>query len=205
MNSSATIIKISTALVKAQKAMGNAKKDAENPFFKKKYADLNAIREACLPILNENGVSVLQPTCMIDGASFVETILLHESGEYISSITPILSVSANDPQKHGSGLSYARRYALQSIINIGADDDDGQEAVKPVTVKAAPPQEVKKEAPDKKDLAHAIKMIEKSETLETLKANRDALPKIIVTDASFITAAKKRYSVIMAEKPAPNV
>lgn len=57
----------------------------------------------------------------------------------------------------------------------------------------------------KKDLAHAIKMIKASDTVETLKANRDALPQIIVTDASFITAAKERYSVIMAEKPATNV
>lgn len=57
----------------------------------------------------------------------------------------------------------------------------------------------------KKDLAHAIKMIKASDTIETLKANRDALPQIIVTDASFITAAKERYSVIMAAQPATNV
>lgn len=57
----------------------------------------------------------------------------------------------------------------------------------------------------KKDLAHAIKMIKASDTVETLKANRDALPQIIVTDASFITAAKERYSVIMAAQPATNV
>ena len=62
MQSSNTITKISAALVKAQLEMGNAVKDATNPFFKSKYADLNAIREACLPILNKKGISEIQPT-----------------------------------------------------------------------------------------------------------------------------------------------
>ena len=54
--------------------------------------------------------------------------MLHESGEYISSLTPIITANHNDPQKHGSGLSYARRYSLQSICNIGAEDDDANKA-----------------------------------------------------------------------------
>lgn len=129
MNRSETIVKIAAALVKAQAEMGNAKKDAVNPFFKKNYADLNAIREAVLPVLNANGISVIQPTCVMDGKNYVETILLHESGEFISSLTEIVVDKANDAQRHGSGLSYARRYALQSITNIGAEDDDAQAAV----------------------------------------------------------------------------
>jgi hypothetical protein len=80
MNRSESIVKIASALVKAQATMGNAVKDSKNPFFKSNYADLNAVREACLPALNANGVSVLQPTVSIDGRSFVETVLLHESG-----------------------------------------------------------------------------------------------------------------------------
>lgn len=128
MNSSPTITKISIALVKAQSEMGNASKGATNPFFKSKYADLNSIREASLPVLNKHGITALQPTCVIDGIDYVETILLHESGEYISSFTRILSDKPNDAQKHGSGLSYARRYALQSILNIGAEDDDANHA-----------------------------------------------------------------------------
>ena len=108
--------------------MSNAKKDSVNPFFKKSYADINSIREAVLPALNAHGISVIQPTILIDGADFVETVLLHESGEYISSITRIVVDKVNDAQRHGSGLSYARRYALQSICNIGAEDDDGNKA-----------------------------------------------------------------------------
>jgi len=129
MNRSESIVKIASALVKAQSAMGNAIKDAKNPFFKSRYADLNAVREAVLPVMNANGISVLQPTVHIDGKSFVETMLLHESGEFISSLTEVIVGKANDAQQQGSGISYARRYGLQSLANIGADDDDGESAV----------------------------------------------------------------------------
>jgi hypothetical protein len=120
---------IAKALVDAQKQMGNAVKDSKNPFFKSKYADLNAIREAVLPSLNANKISVLQPTIIHDGKKFVQTMFLHESGEYISGLTEILSTKEFDAQAQGSGISYARRYGLQSLANVGADDDDGQAAV----------------------------------------------------------------------------
>lgn len=129
MNSSQSIAKISAALVKSQSEMSNAKKGATNPFFKSKYADLNSIREAALPVLNSHGITVIQPTTIIDGVDYVETILLHESGEFISSLTKVVVGKANDAQSHGSGLSYARRYALQSIVCLGAEDDDANAAV----------------------------------------------------------------------------
>jgi len=134
MNRSESIVKISAALVKAQSEMSNAKKGASNPFFKSKYADLNSIREAALPVLNAHGITVIQPTCVVDGVNYVETILLHESGEYISSLTQIVVDKVTDAQKHGSGLSYARRYALQSIVCLGAEDDDANAAVQPPKV-----------------------------------------------------------------------
>ena len=140
MNKSESIVKIASALVKAQAAMGNAVKDAKNPFFKSSYADLNAVREACLPALNANGVSVLQPTVHADGKAYVETVLLHESGEFISSLTEILCAKQNDPQAHGSGISYARRYGLQSLVNLGSADDDGEGAMGRQKQFNAPPQ-----------------------------------------------------------------
>lgn len=119
---------IASALLKAQMKMGNAKKDSTNPFFRSKYADLNAVREACIPFLNENGIVVLQPIVHIDGKNFVKTLLLHESGESIESLTEIIYNKVNDAQAQGSGITYARRYGLQSLVNIGADDDDGNKA-----------------------------------------------------------------------------
>lgn len=123
-----SIVKISTAFVAAQKEMSNAKKDSNNPFFKSKYADLNSIREAVIPVLNNHGIGVLQPTCSIDGRNYVKTILLHESGECLESLTEILFAKTNDAQAQGSGISYARRYGLQSMVCIGAEDDDANKA-----------------------------------------------------------------------------
>jgi hypothetical protein len=198
MNTSTTITKIAAALVQAQSEMGNATKDAINPFFKKTYADLNAIREAVLPVLNRNGICAIQPTIVIDGCDFVETILLHNSGEFISSLTRIVVDKVNDAQRHGSGLSYARRYALQSIVNIGAEDDDANKAVAPQQVK-----EKKVKAEDsvtiREEVKHALDKLELLTTVDELKEFKKILPAYIVKDASFVEAATFRYNLIMAE------
>lgn len=141
MNKSDSIVTIAKALATAQSEMGSATKDAKNPFFKSSYADLNAIREAVLPVLNRHKITVLQPTIEVDGHSFVETVLLHETGEFISSVTPIIAAKQNDAQSHGSGISYARRYGLQSFLCVGAEDDDGEKAMgraKPAYVSSTP-------------------------------------------------------------------
>ena len=124
---------ISKAILEAQKEMDSATKGSSNPFFKSKYADLNAIREACMPALHKHGISVLQPTVHIEGKNFVKTLLLHESGESMECLTEIIFGKLNDAQAQGSGITYARRYGLQSFLNIGADDDDGNKASKPDT------------------------------------------------------------------------
>lgn len=129
MNRSESIAKIAAALVKAQAEMGNAVKDSKNPFFKSKYADLNAVREACMPALNKHGVSVIQPTSVIDGKLYVETVLLHESGEFLSGLYEVVVGKQNDPQALGASISYSRRYGLQSMVNIGAADDDAESAI----------------------------------------------------------------------------
>jgi len=157
MIKSETITNLASALVKAQSEMGNASKGAANPFFKSKYADLNAIREACLPVLSKHGLSVLQPTVFIDGRKFVETLVMHESGEFIGGHTEILSVKEHDAQAQGSGVSYARRYGLQSLLCIGAEDDDGESAIgrskqtytKPVNSNQAEKADAAKELPVK--------------------------------------------------------
>jgi len=117
-----------SAFLAAQKEMGDAKKDNTNPFFKNKYADLNSIREASIPVLNQHGIAVLQPIVQKDGKSYVRTILMHTSGESIEGDVEIVFAKVNDAQAQGSGITYARRYGLQSLVNIGAEDDDGNKA-----------------------------------------------------------------------------
>jgi hypothetical protein len=128
------------ALLKAQMEMGSAVKDSLNPFFKSKYADLNSIREACMPVLNKYGIVVLQPTVVIDGKNYVKTLLLHTSGESMESLTEILYKVTGDAQGQGSGITYARRYGLQSLVNVGAEDDDGTKASTPTPKVEAPKQ-----------------------------------------------------------------
>lgn len=126
MNKSESIVKLSTALLKAQKTMGGATKDAKNPFFKSTYADYGSVLEVVKGPLNENGILVLQPHVNDPGQPYVETILIHaESGEFLSSCTPVVCAKANDPQAMGSAITYARRYGLQSLLSIPSEDDDG--------------------------------------------------------------------------------
>jgi len=124
MNKSESINKIAPALLSAQREIGAAIKGSTNPFFKKKYADLGSVMESCKDALNKNGITVLQPV----GIDTVETILLHESGEWISETMNITAKSDNNPQDQGSAITYARRYSLQSMVFIPAEDDDGNKA-----------------------------------------------------------------------------
>jgi hypothetical protein len=143
---------LATALVKAQMEMVTPKKTALNPFFKNKYADLNSILEVVLPAFNNNGIVVLQPTTTFEGKNYVRTILMHESGEQIESLTEIIFSKQNDAQSQGSGISYARRYGLQSFVSVGSADDDGQKAVEPPKTLTAEQKQNEKDLHNCKDL-----------------------------------------------------
>lgn len=124
MQTSQTIQTITPAFLKAQKKIQSVIKDNSNPYFKSKYADLTAVIEACKEPLNMNGIAILQP---IVGMT-VETILIHESGEWFSSSTPVVCKEENNPQALGSAITYAKRYGLQSMVLLPAEDDDGNYA-----------------------------------------------------------------------------
>jgi hypothetical protein len=165
---SQSISAIAKALIKAQTEMSTPKKTSNNPFFKSKYADLNEIREACLPAFNENDISVWQPTITIEGKPFVKTVLLHESGEWIAGFTEIICNKVNDAQSHGSGVTYARRYGLQSMANLGSEDDDGNAASKPQSKQTETTGKVWLN-PNTKPFDDAIAFIKKGGTIEQIK------------------------------------
>jgi len=114
-------------LHRAKLAIGKVTKNANNPHFKKSYADLNAIIEAVEPILLENGLLLLQP---IQGNSVCTQIIDIDSGAKVESCME-LPVGLN-PQQQGSAITYFRRYTLQSILSLQAVDDDGHSASEPV-------------------------------------------------------------------------
>lgn len=127
MQKSDSIKELATALAKFQGMMKPIAKDASNPFFKSKYASLSAIIEDTKEPLVKCGLSYAQFPDEQDGLT---TMLMHTSGEWISATYNISPVDRK-PQSLGSAITYARRYALQSILGLQVDDDDGNEASKP--------------------------------------------------------------------------
>lgn len=161
MNKSESIVKLSKALLGVQKKLEPVLKDASNPYFKSKYADINSMLDAVLAPLNEAGILVLQPLTHHDGKNFVETMLIHaESGEFSSGETEIICAKPNDPQALGSAITYTRRYGVQSFLGLRAEDDDGNAG----SQKSAPKTETKAPAPvnSKADVAKSTAAAEKS-------------------------------------------
>lgn len=137
MNKSESLKSLAPALLKAQAAIKAALKDSTNPHFKSKYADLSSVIDAVKDALNANGLVFMQGIGSADQGVTVETMLLHSSGEWISSVLEI-PATKQDAQGYGSAITYGRRYGLQSMCGVPAEDDDGNAATKsaPKTVAA---------------------------------------------------------------------
>lgn len=116
--------------------MDGATKSAKNPFFKSTYANLEEVIKVVKDAFEKHGLSFIQFPVSSEGHAGVETIILHESGEFISNEF-LLKCSKSDPQGMGSAITYARRYGLQSACGIPSEDDDGNAASAPMTQKEA--------------------------------------------------------------------
>jgi hypothetical protein len=127
MKMSESIKELAAALSKAQGVFEHARKDADNPFFKSRYASLSSVLDAAKQHLSDNGLSVSQIVDTQEDGMFLETILMHSSGEWMSGKYPLKPLKP-DPQALGSCVSYSRRYSFSAITGIAADDDDGNEA-----------------------------------------------------------------------------
>ena len=98
-------------------------KGNDNPFFKSKYADLNAIIDAVEPICMENGLILLQP---IDSNHVISRVICVETGDFIESSLELPNIT--DPQKLIACCTYYRRATLQSLFSMQTIDDDGNTA-----------------------------------------------------------------------------
>lgn len=127
------IDKLAVALAKAQGMMENAKRASENPGFKRdgknsKYSDLGSVWEAIREPLASNGLSVVQmPTTLQSGVE-IETLLLHESGQYLRNILWMPCGQTMTVHTIGSAITYGRRYALMAIAGVAPEEDDGNSA-----------------------------------------------------------------------------
>ena len=129
MKHSESITKLAAALVKAHGEIRGVTKDSTNPHFGSRYTSLDATMDMVRPILAKNGLAVVQGATVpeTDGGGIknfsLETMLLHESGEWMSNAVTIPVEKAN-AQGVGSGLSYARRYGVSALLALSSDEDD---------------------------------------------------------------------------------
>lgn len=128
MKSSELINELAKALCNAQGQMGGVVKDSSNPFFKSKYADIRSVIKAIKQPFSDNGLSYTQFPVSNEHGVGVSTRLMHVSGQYLEMEYTLPTVK-KDPQSSGSAITYARRYALQSIAGIPVADDDAEAAM----------------------------------------------------------------------------
>jgi hypothetical protein len=122
-------------LLEFHQKMGPLSKDqtAKAGKFEYKYLDINRIIEEIKPILNECGIVVAQPLDMKDGKLVMTTRLINaeDCQDEMSYSCPLPVL--NDPQKQGGVVTYYRRYCLQSLLCLQAEDDDAKIASESIT------------------------------------------------------------------------
>ena len=125
---STKIDQLIAAKSRADVVLRNAPKSKSNPFFKSDYADLDGITKKVRPIYGAHGLAFIQHPWIKDEKNILVTTLGHESGQWMRSIMPVVAVADKNgnitPQSFGSALTYARRYAISSMSNIAATDED---------------------------------------------------------------------------------
>lgn len=137
---------LAKALAAAQAEIENATKNAANPHFRSNYADLAEIINTTRPVLTKHGLSLIQCPGFRDGVVELETMLLHESGEWIKS-TAGAPIGKADAQGVGSAVTYLRRYSLAAVCNIAQEDDDGNGASQGGRQQGQPQRAAAKPAP----------------------------------------------------------
>src|SRR6201982_1177165 len=149
--SSETIGTIAAALAKAQAQLVNPEKSLvgtirpdqvgglERSF---RYAPLSSGLDIVRKTLSQHEIATVQTTSIDDNAGIVRlsTVLAHASGEWIASDWPVCTVSETAaPHRMGAALTYARRYALFTLVGIAGEDDlDAPDLLSPVAPEIKP-------------------------------------------------------------------
>lgn len=115
------------ALANAQAEVENATKNAANPHFRSRYADLAEVLNTVRPVFTRHGLSIIQSTGFDGDFVSVETLIAHAGGGRITS-TASCHPAKTDAQGIGSATTYLRRYALAAMTGVAQEDDDGNAA-----------------------------------------------------------------------------
>jgi len=120
-------------LFEAKKEIGKISKDSTNPFFKSKYFDINGLLEHVEPILQKHELLLLQPIKDGKVVTIIQDIEIENKTSSVNFVSSEITLpNIQDPQKLGSAITYFRRYTLQSLLGLQAEDDDGNSSTKQV-------------------------------------------------------------------------
>ena len=181
---------LAEALAAAQLEIADPQKDAVNPHFRSRYADLATVLKTVRPVLARHGLAITQTTQILDGALVLVT-RLHWKDEELAGYYPISPTKA-DPQGYGSALTYARRYTIQAIVGVAADDDDDGNAAS-----AAPS---KPRLSESDELAAFIGQVKACNDLEELRSRKADAARL---GAAAVAAWRARGEFLKAAAEAP--
>lgn len=144
------------SLLAVQNEIANPENTAHNPFTNSNYAPLSDILNIIRPLLTKNDLILIQNTGSTEeGLPFVQTELLHSSGDSLKSdkliLQPDSSGRTKGVQKIGSAITYGRRYQIMALLGIiNEKDDDGNSTGTPASTSNTPTSSrVQQPKPDK--------------------------------------------------------
>lgn len=171
------INELAKALSLFQGTVKTAKFDKVNPHFRSKYATLTSLWETIRDPLKANGLAVVQTTVGNESGIVLQTMLMHSSGQFITSEMPLV-MTKQDMQGMGSALSYARRYSLAAILGLVSDDDeDGNDSPLAPQAPAKKQQKVAELKPD--DVASFVITIGKNKGKKLSEVSGEDLSKLL--------------------------
>jgi hypothetical protein len=179
-----------SALYAAQGEFPAIRKTNENDFFGSKFASFKDEKLTIDPILRKHGLMVFQAIDHIEGKPSLKTLLVHTSGDAITSETPLI-LAKNDPQALGSAVTYTKRYAYEAILGLITTDDDGEAATRtdPKELQAA--HDRVKEAAKRAGLLKA--------EVEKLWAKKYATPLASTQDVAAVNALADKLTEMAVE------
>lgn len=168
------------ALSDFRKEVLQPKKDADNPQFRSKYVPLESVRATVDSVAPKHGLADVQNLTTREHEVGVQTMLTHESGEYILfdwlflDARPVIrggSKGEVTAQSQGSAITYGKRYTLSSAYGIASEvDDDGNAATG--DIQQTQPTQQKQKTPPK------AKKITKAEALEIAKGLKKSIAEL---------------------------
>lgn len=172
-----------------------------------KYENLADVLEAVTAPLASNGIVIAQTVVAGDaGRLEVQSTLMHSSGQFIAGRVPLPAAPNARPQEFGSALTYMRRYGLEALLGLAAEDDDGEQAQRAPRPAPTPPQQHRAQnAPPVRPAAAAPPMREPGDESEDVSARLAAEPidrDLLSTMRARLDAAQRAGDVVALMKEA---